>query len=138
MPGFLPWVRPLLLAQCVDLDVRLYYAAVQYLVNRCGNVLKTSVEGSDTPPIHCAQHVQHYVNIFIQLPPGLQCDPVQMAELGQQLQLLGTIYPRMTFGTFMTVCMREYTSALPPQEATLCIDVTVWTPLTSKCVFHLI
>ena len=49
--------QPLLLAQCVDLDMCLYYSAIQNLVYRCGNVPQTTAESSDTPPIHCAQHV---------------------------------------------------------------------------------
>ena len=48
--------------------------------------------------------------------------------------MLGTIYSRMTFGTYMTVCMRVYTHELPPEGNTLCIDVTVWAPLTVMCV----
>ena len=36
----------------------------------------------------------------------------------------------MTFGTFLTVCTREYTPALPPEGATLSIGVTVWALLT--------
>ena len=50
-------------------------------------------------------------------------------------KMLGPIYCRMTFGTFMAVFMREYTHGLSPEEATLCIDVTVWTPLTVTCGF---
>ena len=37
---------PPLLAQCVDLDVLLYYAAVQNLVYGCGNVPQTTAESS--------------------------------------------------------------------------------------------
>ena len=70
-----------LLAQCVDLDVRLYYAAVQNLVYEHGNVSHTTAESSDTSPLHCAQHVQQSVDMSNQLPTGLQCDPVQMAEV---------------------------------------------------------
>ena len=49
MPGFLPWLlfgHPPLLTQCVDLDVRLYYKAVQNLVNGCGNVPQTTTEAA--------------------------------------------------------------------------------------------
>ena len=49
--------------------VRLYYAAVQNLVNGCGNIPQTTAESSDTPPIYCAQHVQQSVDMSIQLPP---------------------------------------------------------------------
>ena len=38
----------------------------------------------DTPPVQCAQHVQQSVDMFIQLPKGLQCHPVQMAEVVQK------------------------------------------------------
>ena len=75
-----------LLAQRVSLDVRLYYAAVQNLVYGCGNVPQTTAKSSDPPQLHCAQHVQKSIDITIQLPSGLQCDPVQMAELRQQMQ----------------------------------------------------
>ena len=76
----------MLLAQCVDLDVHLHYAAIQILVHGCGNVPQTSPESSDTTPMHCAQHVQLSVNMSIQLPAGLQCD--QMAKTVQQEYVL--------------------------------------------------
>ena len=41
----------LLLAQYVDLDVRLFYAAVQNLVYGRGNIVQTTAESSDTQPI---------------------------------------------------------------------------------------
>ena len=84
VPGILSWTlfgRPPLRAQCIDLDARLYYAAVQNLVYDCENVPQTSAENSDKLPIHCAQHVHQSVDMSIQLPPGLQCDPIQMAEV---------------------------------------------------------
>ena len=61
-----------------------------------------------------------------------------IAELRQRCKILGTTYRRMTFGTFMTVCMLEYTPALPAEGATLCICVSVCAPLTVTCVFHLV
>ena len=76
--------QPLLLTQCIDLDVHLYYAAIQNLVYRCGNVPWTTIESSDTAPTHCAQHVQQSVDMSNQLPTGLQCNPNQMAEHVQQ------------------------------------------------------
>ena len=93
MPGFLPWMllrRPPLLAQCFDLHVHLYYTAVQNLVYGCGNVPQDIAESTDTLPVHCAQHVQQPIDMSFQLPAGLQFDPVQMAELRQQvLRVLG-------------------------------------------------
>ena len=47
---------------------------------------------------HCAQHVQKSVHMSIQLPAGLQCDPVQMAEVVQQEYMLiirTWLYPRV-------------------------------------------
>ena len=72
---------PSLIAQFVDLDVRLYYAAVQDLIYGCGNVPQTTAESSDTPPIHCVQYVQQSVDMSIQLPAGLQCYPVKVVKL---------------------------------------------------------
>ena len=98
--GFIPWMllRWLPLpAQCVDLDVCLYYAAVQNLVCGCVNVLQTTAECSDTPPIYCTQRVQQSVNMSIQLPADPQWDPVQMAVVVQQEYVLvggAWLYPR--------------------------------------------
>ena len=83
VPGFLPLMlfgQPLPLAQCVNLDGHLYYMAIQNLVYGSGNVPQTTAVSSYIPPIHCVQHVQQ----SIQLPSGLQCDPIQMAEVVQQ------------------------------------------------------
>ena len=55
-----------------------------------------------------------------------------IVELRQRVQYAwGNLYHRMTFGTFMTVCMREYTPALPldGEGVTLLTDVTVWATL---------
>ena len=73
-------------------------AAVQNPVYECGNVRHTSLESSDTPPIHCVQHVLKFVNMFIHLPAGLQWDPVQMTEVVQQEYVLvggSRLYPRV-------------------------------------------
>ena len=76
-------MRPPLLTQCFNLDVHLYYVAIQNVVYGCGNVLQTAAESSDTPPIHCAQHVQQYVN-----PAScrLTMRPHSNGELRQQVQ----------------------------------------------------
>ena len=100
-PDFFPGMllrRPLLQAQCVDLDVRPYYVAVQNLVYACGNVPQSTIETSDTPPIYSAQHVKQSFDMSIQLPTGLDCDPVQMAEVIQREYLLvcgAWLYPRV-------------------------------------------
>ena len=101
VPGLLPWMlfgQPPLLAKCVDLGLQLYYAAVQNLVYGCENVPQTIAESSDTPPIHCAQHVQQSVDMSTQLPTGVQCDQDQMAEVVQQEHVLiggAWLYPRV-------------------------------------------
>ena len=68
-PDFLPGNSggPPLLAQCVNL-VRLYYATVQNLIYGYENVPQITAESIDTPPIHCVQQVQQYVEMSIQLP----------------------------------------------------------------------
>ena len=114
MPEFLPWMlfrQPLLLAQRFDLDVCLYYAAIQNLVCGCGNVSQTTTESSDTPSIHYAQVVQQSVDKSIQLPAGLQRNPLQMAEVVKQEYVLigGTwLYPRVNVAN--TVHLSKYHS----------------------------
>ena len=56
----------------------------------------------------------------------IQRIPQPLPNCDNGCKMLGTIYRRMTFGTFMTVWMREYTLAFPREGDTLCIDVTVW------------
>ena len=93
------WISSLdAVAQCFDLDVCLYYVVVQNLVYGCGNVPQTTAESSDTPPIHCAQHMQQSVDMCSQLPAGLQCNPIQIAEVVLfEYVLVGGIwlYPRV-------------------------------------------
>ena len=60
----------------------------------------------------------------------LQNLPQPLPNCKNGFKMLGTIYLRMTFGSFMTICMWEYMPALPPEGDTLCIDVTFWAPLT--------
>ena len=58
--------------------MRRYEHAVQNLVYGYGIVPQTTAESSDTPPIYWA------IDMFIQLPAGLKCDPVLMTEVVQQ------------------------------------------------------
>ena len=64
--------------------------------------------------------------------------PQPLPNCDNRCKMLGTICRRMTFSTFMTVCMREYMPAMLLEGCTLCIDVTVWAPFTVMCVFHLV
>ena len=48
------------------------------------NVPQTNAENSVTPTIYCAQHMHQSIDKSIQLPAGLQCDPIQMAQIVQQ------------------------------------------------------
>ena len=57
-----------------------------------------------------------------------------MAELRQQLQYAWESLSQDDIRHLNDVYLREYTPALPPEGATLCIDVTVWAPLTVTCV----
>ena len=63
--------------------------------------------------------------------------PQPLPNCNNRYKLLGTIYHRVTFNTFMTICIRQYMPALLTEGTTLCIDVTVWTPLTVTCFFPL-
>ena len=107
VPGFLPWMLfgwPLLLAQYLNLDVHLSYVAIQNLVYKCGNVPQTTAESGNTPPIHHAQYMQQSINMSIQLPSGLQCDPVQKAEVVQEKYILigGTcMYPSVNVANIL-------------------------------------
>ena len=58
----------------------------------------------------------------------LQSLPQPLQNCNNGCKMLWTIYRKMT------ICMREYTPVLLPEEATLCTDVTVWAPLTVMCV----
>ena len=91
VPGFSPWMlfgQPPLLAQCINLVLCLYYIAIWNLFYGCRNILQAIAESSNALPIHCAQHVQQPVNMSIQLLAGLQCDPIQMAEVVHQEYIL--------------------------------------------------
>ena len=57
-------------------------------------------------------------------PQAYSATPMKWPNCDNRCKILGTVYRRMTFGIFMTVCMPEYTPALLPEVATLCIDVT--------------
>ena len=84
---------PVLLTQCINLHLCLYIAAIQNVAYGCGNVPEITAESSRTPPIHCAQYVQQSIDMSIQLPGDLQCNPVQMAEVVQQENvLISSIY----------------------------------------------
>ena len=60
-----------------------------------------------------------------------------IAELRQRMQDARDNVSQDDIGTFMTVCMREYTPLLLPGGVTLCFDVTVSALLTVTCLFHL-
>ena len=63
----------------LDLDMHVYFMAMQHLGYRCVNVPQTTAESSNT-------HVQQSVDMSILFPTGLQCNSVQMAKLQQQVQ----------------------------------------------------
>ena len=98
MPGCISWMlfgSPPLLAQCVNLDIHLYYAAIQNLVHGCRNVPQITAESSDISPIHWVHHAQQSVNMSIQLPTGLQCDLIQMVQQ-EYVFVKGTwLYPKV-------------------------------------------
>ena len=102
----------------------------------CGNVPQTIAESSDTSPIHCAQHVLQSVNMSIQLPAGLQCDPFQMAEVVQQEYVLiwgARLYPRVNvantvhFSKHHSYCLQSQIRGCkgrPPESPLIADDLT--------------
>ena len=86
--------------------------------------LPRTARTSDVSPI---EHVWDMMKRELTLSPE---PATTIAKLRNGCKMFGTIYRRMTFGTFMTVCMREYT----PEETTLNIDVTVLAALTVEYV----
>ena len=69
----------------------------------------------------------------------LSLEPAKtIAEFRQRMQDAWRNILRMSFGSFRTVCMLEYTPAVPSEEGALCFDVTVRAPFTVTFVFHLI
>ena len=60
----------------------------------------------------------------------LQSLPQPLLNCDNWCKMLGIIYRRTIFSTFMTVCLHEYMPVLPPEEVTLWNDLAVWAPLT--------
>ena len=60
------------------------------------------------------------IELWDMMKQELTLSPEPATIIANLRQLVfGIIYRRMTFGTFLAVCMREYTPALPPERATL-------------------
>ena len=96
----------------------LHYVTVQNLVCGCGNVPLTTAESSNTPPMDCDQHVQQSFDTSIQLPTGLQCDPIQMAEVVQQEYILisgAWLYPRVNVANIVHLS-KHYNYCLQSQN----------------------
>ena len=85
MPGFLTWMlfgQQPLLAQCVDLDVLLYYVADQ-------KHLSTGVEMFHRPLLKAATHHRYIVPKRTAIRRYVQqSEPVQMAEVVLQVYVL--------------------------------------------------
>ena len=87
----------------------------------------------------CTQHVQQSTDMSIQLPAGLQCDPVQMAELRQQVQdawdnLLRDDIRYLYDRLHARIHAYVYSSG----GDALCNNMIVCAPLIVTCVFHLV
>ena len=117
----------------ISLDVRLNYAAIQNLVYGCGNVPQTIAKSSDTPPIHCAQHLQQSVDMSIQLPAELQCYPVQMAEVVQEEYVLvggPWLYPRVTVANTVHLSKHHsYCMQSKIEDAKTGLLSHIWSPM---------
>ena len=88
-----------------------------------------SAESSDTPPIHCALHVQQSVNVSIQLPAYLQCDPVKMAVVVQQeYVLVGWTWLYRRVNVANTVHLSKHHNYCLQNQNRGCNDKTSWVP----------
>ena len=65
-----------------------------------------------TPDLSSIEQVWYIMKWELFFLKGLS-QPLRNCDNG--CKMLGTIYCWMTFGTFKTVCIREYTTALPPE-----------------------
>ena len=65
----------------------------------------------------------------------LQSLPQPLTNCDNGCQMLGTIYRKMAFGTFITVCMRKYTPAC--RQRGYSVNWSDWALLTVTCVFNL-
>ena len=59
--------------------------------------------------------------------------PFKWPNCNNRCKMLGTIYHRMTFGTFMTICMQEYKPALSPGGYTVYWCDCLGTPCCDMC-----
>ena len=126
--GFLPWMRTPLLAQCVDLVVRLYYAAVHNLVIRVWECSKEhswkQQHPTDTLCLTCAAFCR-YVH------PASR----RSTMLPRSNDWIATTDTRSIAGwKSEPLWPFAWENTLPQEEATLYVDETVWAPLTVTCV----
>ena len=85
---------------------------------------------SDTPQIH----LQQSVNMSIQLPAGLQCDPIQKTEAVQQehaLVRVAWLYPRMNVANTVHLWKHHsYCCRVKTESAKTGLLRVSWSPMT--------
>ena len=84
------------------------------------------------------KHVQQSVDMSIQLPAGLQCNPVQMAEVQQQVH---NAWDNLSQDDIWHLYERLHVrihACVDVNGGTLCADVTFSAVFTVKCVPHLV
>ena len=64
--------------------------------------------------------------------------PFKWLKCNNRRKMLWTIYCRMTFGTFMTICMWEYMPVLPPEGYTVYWCDCLGTPYSDMCVSYVV
>ena len=95
------------------------------------------------PDYSLIEHVWGMMNWELTLSPE---SATTIAELRRLVQDAWDNLSQDDIGTFMNVCMREYTPALPPQGGTLCINAVVanprhachWAPLILQAFHHFV
>ena len=70
---------------------------------RGGKIPHTTAENSDTPPIHCIQHVWHPSIWPSSFPQAYNATPFKWLNYDNRCKIHGSVYRRMTFGTLITV-----------------------------------
>ena len=88
--------------------------------------------GQQDPQISCQSNTYGQ---DLALPPSL---PQPLPNFDNGCKMPGTIYRRMTFSTFMTIYMQEYTTVLPPGRVHCVLLWLFGPPHTVTCVFHLV
>ena len=116
--------RPPLIAQYINLDMRLYYVANQNLVYVCGNVPQTTTQSSDTLLIPC---VNMYINPSICPSSFLQ---VKWLKLFNRSMYSSEGHSFTLKLMFQTVFTSQAPQLLPAESKQRVQRQAIWSPIT--------